>query len=666
MTSDVLSRRRFIKFAGLAASAAAVAACGPAAAPTQPPEPTPAPAQPTATPAAAATAAPEAVSKYNEAPMLAQMVAAGQLPPVEERLPKEPLVVEPVEEIGQYGGTWHRVRVGATENIMNSRLSYCNLIRWNVDGSAFVPNAAKAWEASEDGKTFTFYLREGMRWSDGEPFTADDIVFWFNDIVSNTELTPSFPTWLKAKGQPGTIEKVDDYTIRFVFPETHGLFLTYLASANGYDWAQSQAKYLKQFHIDYADADELEAATKAAGFEFWYQYFANMRDPNVNADLPVLWPWKMSVIPPNEPMTVVRNPYYWKVDTAGNQLPYIDRIEFTLAENAETANMMALSGKVDMQLRHMLFSNFPVFSQEAEAGNYRILTWTRGYITDSVIAPNVAHADPVMRQIMGDKRFRWALSLGINREEINQLIYLGMTEPNQVSPLPSSPVYSEEQAKNLIELDVPRANSLLDEMGLTDKDAEGIRLRPDGKPIVINIEYAPVFGSWGDIAELLVGYWKELGIQVVVKEEDRTLFYSRKEANEHDMGMWTGSAEFNPMIDPRWFLPLSLESIHAIPYAQWYTSGGATGEEPPGDLRTVQELYDQVKDAADPQVQIDLFKQIIDLNRENVWVLGACNAPPEVVIVKNNFRNVPEQAVSDWHLLTPANTNVEQYFIRQA
>ena len=675
MSASNLSRRRFLQIAGMATSAAVAAACGSTPAPTS--APTTAPAEPTATAAAAAptattaAAAPTATttaaaSKYGEAPMLAEMVAAGTLPPVEERLPKEPVVLEPVEEIGQYGGTWHKVRVGATENVMNSRMSYCNLVRWNIDGSQIIPNLAKSWEASDDGKTYTIYLREGTKWSDGEPFTADDLLFWFDDIQANTDLSPSFPNWLKAKGQPGKLEKVDDYTVRFVFPETHGLFLTYLASANGYDYAQSQAKYLKQFHISYADKDKLEAETKAADFEFWYQYFASKRDPNVNLDLPVLWPWKMTVIPPDEPMTVERNAYYWKVDSAGNQLPYIDKVEFALAENAETANMMALSGKVDMQLRHMLFSNYPVFSQEAEKGDYRILTWTRGYITDCVIAPNVAHKDPVMREIIGDKRFRWALSLGINRDEINELIYLGMVEPNQVSPLPSAPMYSEEQAKNLTELDLERANSLLDEMGLTEKDANGVRLRSDGNPITINIEYAPVFGSWGDIAELLLGYWKELGIQVVVKEEDRTLFYSRKEANEHDMGMWTGSAEFNPMIDPRWFMPLSVESVHAVPYAQWYASGGTAGEEPPGDLRKVQELYDDVAATADHDEQVSLFKEIIALNKENVWVIGACSAPPEVVVVKNNFRNVPESAVSDWHLLTEANTNHEQYFIRQS
>ena len=668
MRGEVLSRRSFLKGSALAATAAIAAACraatpapteAPTAAPTEAPTATPAP---TAAPTEAPTAAP---SKYGEAPMLAELVKQGMLPPVEERLPKEPLVLEPVEEIGQYGGTWHRVRVGALENILSSRLSYCNLVRWNPDGSQIIPNLAKAYEVSEDGKVYTFYLREGLRWSDGEPFTADDLLFWYEDGLLNEELTPTFPDWLTVKGQRCTVEKVDDYTVRFVFPETHGLFLVYLASAFGLDMVVWPKHYLKDFHPKYRDKEELEKEAKDKGFEFWYQYFGDRRNSIANPDLPVVWPWRYTRVPPDEPLTAERNPYYWKVDTQGNQLPYIDRIEFALAENAETANLMAIAGQVDMQLRHMLFSNFPVFMQEAERGAYRVLKWKRGYITDAVIAPNVAHADPTMRQILGDKRFRYALSHAINREEVNQLIYLGMSEPNQVSPLPTSPCYLEEQAKNALELDLEKANALLDEMGLTERSADGYRLRPDGQVLSIVYEYAPVFGSWRDLGEMLVGFWKEIGIQLTLKEEDRSLFYQRKEANQHDMGVWTGSAEFNPLIDPRWFLPLSVESIHAIPFAQWYQSGGKTGEEPPGDLRRVQELYDEIKGTADPQEQVEIFREIVRLNKENLWVLGACTAPPEVVVVKNNFRNVPEEAISDWHLLTPMNTNCEQYFIKQ-
>lgn len=601
--------------------------------------------------------------------MLAELVKQGKLPPVDERLPEEPLVVTPIEEVGQYGGTWHRAAVGPNDIQTPARLMYDNLVRWNIEGSEVIPNVAKSWEISEDGTTFTFYLRPGMKWSDGEPFTADDILFYINDHLGNEEITPTFPNWLILGGERVKAEKVDDYTVRFVFAEPNGLFLTRLASADGLAMTLYPKHYLSQFHAHYVDVEELTAKAKEAGFEFWYQLYSDRGGdmwgaPKNNPDLPVIHAWRVTVTPPANPVVLERNPYYWKVDTAGNQLPYIDAIEHVIVENSEVLNLKAIAGELDMQLRHILFSNFPLFQENKEKGNYRVLQWTRGYITDAVIAPNVAHKDPVMRQILGDKRFRWALSLGINRDEIIESVYLGMAEPNQVSPLPTSPFYWEEQAKNLIEYDPDRANQLLDEMGLTERDAEGYRLRPDGKRLTITYEYAPVFGSWGDIGEFLATHWKKLGIELLVKEEARPLFYERKAANEHDMGVWIGSAEFNPLIDPRWFLPYSVESIHAIPYATWWTSGGKEGEEPPEELKKTQELYDQIARTTDPEEQKRLFRQILELNKEHLWVIGICTAPPEIVIVKNNFRNVPEHAVSDWHLMTPGATMPEQYFFK--
>ncbi|MFN2111258.1 MAG: ABC transporter substrate-binding protein, partial [Anaerolineae bacterium] len=267
---------------------------------------------------------------------------------------------------------------------------------------------------------------------------------------------------------------------------------------------------------------------------------------------------------------------------------------------------------------------------------------------------------------LADKRFRWALSAGINRDEIIESVYLGMAEPNQVSPLSTSPFYSEAQAKNRLDYDVDLANSLLDEMGLTEKDADGYRLRPDGERLTINYEYAPIFGAWGDIGELLTAQWKLLGIELTVTQEERTLFYERKAANEHDMGVWTGNGEFNPLIGPRWFMPLDDESVQAVPYARWFNSGGAEGEEPPvgSDIRKTREIYEEIKVTVDPEKQKELWSQINDLNQENVFVLGIATAPPELVIVKNNFRNVPDVAVSDWNLLTPGATAPEQYFIK--
>ena len=410
---------------------------------------------------------------------------------------------------------------------------------------------------------------------------------------------------------------------------------------------------------------ELEKMAKDAGFEFWYQLYNDRRNHKNYVGYPVVFAWVCTVPSPKQPMVADRNPYYWKVDTAGNQLPYIDRIEHMIVEGKDMLNLRAAAGEVDMQLRHITIINYPIFQDSKEKGDYRVLMWSQAMATDAALAINLTNKDPVLREILADKRARWALSLGINRDEIIQSAYLGMAEPSQVAPTPSSPYYWEEQAKNLIEYDPDRANKLLDEMGLTEKDGEGYRLRPDGKRLTIIFEYAPVFGSWGDIGELLTAHWKKLGIELVPKEIARQLMYERKAANEHDMGMWTGSGEFNPLIDPRWFIPFSGESIHAGQYAAWWNTGGKEGEEPTGDLRKVLEIYDQIKVTVDPEEQKKLFRQILELNKENLWVIGICTPPPQPVIVKNDFRNVPEHGASDWQLKTPGSTAPEQYFFRQ-
>jgi len=607
------------------------------------------------------------VMKYGESPQLAGKVQQGQLPPVDERLPETPLVIEVWEEIGQYGGTWHRLSTSAGDAMLiTSRLSYENLVRFTPDGGGMIPNICTSWEISPDGKVFTFKLRKGMKWSDGEPYTATDLVYPCEVTWKDKEQTPNFPSTWSPGGTPMVVEAVDDYTARLTFGAPYGLCMVKLASADGSWMAQAPEHYMKQFHVKYTDKAKLEAAAKAAGFEFWYQYYGNRNNYQNNLDKPVIYAWKPTVLPPKIPVVYERNPYYWKVDPEGNQLPYIDRIEFVIVESAAVINVRAASGEVDMQFRHITFDNYPIFQDSKEKGDYRVLLWKQGLASDACLALNQTNKDEVLRAIVQDKRFRYALSLGMNRDEIIQAVYLGMAEPSQISPLPTSAHYWEEYAKWKIEYDPAQANALLDEMGLKDKDADGYRLRPDGKRLTIIFEYAPVFGAWGNIGELLSAQWKQIGVDLQTKEENRELMYERKLANEHDMGVWTGSAEFNPLIDPRWFLPFSTESHHFVQYAQWWSTQGKEGIEPTGDVLKTLELYDEIKVTVDEEKQKALFRQILELNKENLWLLGVATAPPQVCIVKNNFRNVPEELVVDWHLLSPANSRVEQYFIKQS
>ncbi|MGI6208234.1 MAG: ABC transporter substrate-binding protein [Anaerolineae bacterium] len=660
-----LSRRRFLELSGVATSLTLAAACAPS---TQeaPPAPTQEPVQaPEATTAPAPQEAP--AGKFGEAPGLAEMVKAGSLPPVEERLPAEPMVIPVTEEIGQYGGTWHRCAVGPGDaGIINSRLSYENLVRWNEDGSDVVPNVARAFEINDDATEFTFYLREGMKWSDGAPFTADDFVFWYEDILLNEELTPTVPRWMRDPlGELVVLEKVDDYTIRFVSPNPYGLFIQILAGPSGGGLTDYPRHYLEQFHPKYADADELAQAVKDASFENWTQLFGQKRNWQ-NPEQPHIWAWQPTRVPPDIPVLCERNPYYWKVDPEGNQLPYIDAVHFDIVENADLLNLKAVAGEIDMQFRHLLWTNYPLFIENAEAGDYRVMRWTLAEGSNVLLLLNHNHQDPVLRELIENRDFRIALSLGINRSEINELAFQGFGEPRQAALIPQSPYFKPEHATFYADFDPDQANQILDDIGLAAKDGEGFRLRPDGTNLSFVLEYAPVFGPWRDTVQMITDMWTSIGIRAIPKEEDRTLFDQRGTANERDIGIWTMDRCLTPLVEPLWWGPLLSSAYNwASEYAAWYNSGGKEGQEPPDDIRHQMDLYDRIKGARPDELPA-LAQEFFDNFSERLWVIGTVGVLPHVGVVKNNFRNVPEDAVSDWLQLTPGNTNVEQYFIRQS
>ena len=594
---------------------------------------------------------------FNQSPMLRTAVD-----PVEDRLPKNPLVIHPPDQNGPYGGTWQRYGTSAPDiGIFPARLAYDGLVRWGPMAQQIFPNLAVKWEITDGGKTYTFWLREGVHWSNGMPFTVDDILFWYNHVIMNPELTPTIPREYQRDGIPMEVEKVNDHVVKFRFVSPYGLFLKVLASGRSYPMVEYPAHYLKKFHPDFIPKKQLMEMTEKESFDFWYQLFED-RASWQNTEVPRLWPWIIKVPPPAQLIVFERNPYYWKVDGNGNQLPYIDRMTFEIYDT-EIINMKAMNGEIGMQGRHLQFDNFPRFKTNSKNRGYSVRLWISSG-GGSSLALNLNHKDPILREIFADRRFRIALSYAMDRQQLNEIAFFGIGQPCQISPPAISPFYSEAYEKAYIEYHPEEANRLLDEMGLKTRNKAGIRLRPDGKPLHIRIEIASVFLST-PMFELIAKQWTDVGIKTQLKLEARQLFYTRKSALMHDVGVWGSADELIPVIDPRWFFPFSQESIQGIGYARWFLSNGKRGIVPPEEMMKCMELYQQIERIPDPTEQVRLFQQIIELNRQNLWVIGTIGRVPSLFVVKDTFRNVPEVAVSGWIFRTPGNTAPECYAIDQ-
>ncbi|MGI6208441.1 MAG: ABC transporter substrate-binding protein [Anaerolineae bacterium] len=666
MSGSRLTRRDLLRVSAIATGAAVATACGGAQAPA--PAATSAPVQapaatsaPEATTAPAAPAAPaEAPSKYNEAPMLAEMVKAGTLPPVEERLPKEPLVIGVVEEIGQYGGTWDQAVTGQAD--ANGAMGYAiePWILYDATGESWEPHLAKAVEVSEDGTEFTFHIREGHKWSDGEPFTADDLIFWYEDLVLNDEYSPSKPSWLMSGGELAVVSKVDDYTVKFKFAQPAGLLLPYMAYVWGGGGGVGYPKhYLSQFHPKYADADELAAKVKEAGFEDWTQLLGDKLTYARNPDLPTLKAWKLKELGP--PWVFERNPYYYKVDPEGNQLPYIDYIRLNAVENAQMISMKAVAGELGLQGRNINFSDMPLYMDNREKGDYRVIKKMGENVGFTIFPNQNAVGDDGMLELIKDIRFRKALNLAVDRDELNELIYLGeRTTIPEIFPL----IADEAELFDHFRLDVDAANALLDEMGL-EMGADGVRLRPDGGQLIIKLD---MFSSKElmDAAELLSNYWAAIGIKTSPEEVSYDLWWPRIYSHEYTFCGYVkdGLQKISCYVYLRSYAPVDHSTYWAPAWGLWYQTGGVEGIEPDHeDARKGQLLFDEAKVTVDSARLLDILAEIQRLDLKNAWEVLTVGAGPTIQICKNNFRNVPEVPYS---LLHDSDNWAEQYFIRQA
>jgi len=624
--------------------------------------------------------------KLAEAPMLADLVKAGKLPPVEKRVPEEPMVVKPLHTIGRYGGTWRRGFTGPGDGENGNRIvSTDKILFWDYTGTKVMPCVAKEWKQSDDGKTVTISLRKGMKWSDGMPFTANDFVFWYEEVYLNKDLVPTPHPDFMAGSKSGAIRKVDDTTVVFEFQDPNFLFVDILAGSTAIGGGQATqamggrsmggympAHYIKQFLPKHSSKEEVEKKAKAAGFDGWVSYIRNRWDWRLNPELPVLTPWK-TVNPINTPTWVLeRNPYYMGVDTAGNQLPYIDRISMTLAENLEVLNLRAVAGQYDLQERHTALGKLPVFLENRAKLGYEVRLDPALNGSDATLQTNQSYdADAEIARWLHTSDFRRALSMGIDRDQLNETFWVGVGVPGSTAPsesLPYSP--GPEWRKKWSTLDVKQANGLLDSIGLAKKDGDAYRLRTDGKGR-LRLELQTSAGAFvphTQIAEMIKEQWKRIGIQADVKEMERSLFFRRVAGNEHQIALWANDGSEVLYLFPRHALPLDpVEALLGTPIARWYASNGSQGKAPK-DPRMISAL-ELFRSAAGKKTQErykvaqEIWKILID-EQYSIGTVGQSPATMGVRIVSNKLGNIPARQINAQHARTPCSSHPTTFFYK--
>jgi peptide/nickel transport system substrate-binding protein len=585
-----------------------------------------------------------------QSPVFQDLVKAGTLPPLEDRLPVSPKVVrEGIElpkndidlQIGQFGGTMRTLQPGPNSNALlfisnNEPLVNAPGVGVREPGVIW-PNVFKDFKVSSDEKVFTFYMREGMKWSDGEPVTSEDFVFTYEDVLLDDKVTPAFPQWLKsankAAGEPMKLEAVDTYTIRVTFGEPYGGFLTNLAlvSWRGNTELLKPKHYLTQFHVKYTKLEDLEPAIQQAGLAKgeWWALFTQMDIERVEltsptaVGFPVLYPWMMVNASPTA-LSYERNPYYWKVDTEGNQLPYIDNVRSEVVQDVQVIGLKVLGGEADFMsygAGGISLANLALLKENEAKGGYKVVLLGVHNTPTNVIL-NLTNADPVWQQVLDDVRFRQALNMGINRQEVIDTVYYGFADlPTQV---PS-------------EYDPEQANQILDEIGLDKRDADGFRLGSDGKVFEIPFEVAKDADDIVPATELVVEYWNTLGIKTTMKVIESGLLGQRRSANE-----LKANVIWNATLTMWWQIWGMLTSVGwGITWDQWFNSGGEAGEEPPAEAKQFVDLINQsvAVNPESPERQ-QIIDEYLAILREQLYCMPTAINVKAPLVVNKNMGNI--------------------------
>jgi peptide/nickel transport system substrate-binding protein len=586
------------------------------------------------------------INSFRQSPILDVDVSSGRLPRVQDRLPEDPVVLVPYSEIGEYGGTitipalepksWWPASQGTTEYFFTRDMRYPDVL---------LPSIATGYVFSSDYKSLTISLRKGLKWSDGAPFTADDIMFWW-EIVNNKDLYPTLSAVWAPGGTPMTVTKVDDFTVRYDFSIPNSTVIYYFCQwgnqgMQGRIFLPRHAleKYLPQ------NNPGLENEARAAGFNNWMEYFLDFasfdRDSPQKIDFPYMGPWIPQTIT-NDYITWKRNPYYFKLDPEGKQLPYIDTYRGIFYRDADTLKLRTLAGDYDYVPFGLSVADQTVIAENAANGNYYIIQTPGVYGADCAIFINLDYKSGKEEgAILADKRFRQALSVAIDREEMNTIINRGLGRVTQATVDFNSKWFKQSYADAYAQYDPALANRLLDEMGMNRRDSAGFRMTPDGRQFTLVPEFSQTPAAVAQSGELIKDYWEKVGIRTNMRILEYSNIGARRDVNEVMIfgypldGVDSVTQRMQTNIfggaNGGWNFLLS---------QRWMDTNGAEGEEPtnPDIKRFLQTFRD--KSALSDEAFDRAMTEALDWCAENVPTIGTFGFVPAPTVVRNGLGNV--------------------------
>jgi len=588
-----------------------------------------------------------------EPPYFKADVEAGKLPPVAKRLPQTPLVVDVTRsdwELGRYGGELRTLLAKDRDIRMMVVYGYSRLVGYD-ESLNLVPDVLDRVD-NIDSRVFTLHLRPGHKWSDGQPFTSADFRYFWDDVAHNPDLSPfGLPPILKVRDKGPKFEVLSETAVRFTWDEPNPQFLPALAGPSPL-YIYRPAHYLRQFHAKYIGVDKATAQAKEAGSRSWAGYHQK-KDEQFrfdNPDLPTLEPWINTTPLPSTRFVLVRNPYFHRVDRAGRQLPYIDRVIVNITDG-KLIPAKAGTGDVDLQARDLRFDNYTFLKENAKRNRYRVLLWEKGIGSQIALYPNLNVDDPGWRTLVRDVRFRRALSLGIDRHEVNEVVYFGLAKESANTVLERSPLFKPEFRSAWAKYDVKAANALLDELGLKNRDKQGLRLLPDGRPMEIIVDTAGESTEETDVLELVRDSWRKLGIALFSRPSVREVFRKRVYSGKSLMTIWSGLNNGIPTADmsPNELAPTTQEQLQWPMWGQYYENSHKGGEAPASpEAQELVNLYEAWRKSGSVSERAQIWERMLEIHAQQVFTIGIVSQALQPIVARNQLRNVPAKGLYSW------------------